>query len=152
MLGVDFFVHGGLLAGLYLGPSSFLLPPKEAFALIPLGYLAFLLSAVLLTWLMARLQIRGARDGFVFGLKLGVLVWGSLVLGLASISTAEPLLLAGWFVGQSIELALAGAIVGLAFEGTKLSRLFLLVLLSALGLAVITILLQSFGLAPAVRI
>lgn len=152
MLGMDFFLHGGLLAALYLGPSSFLLSPKQAFALIPLGYLAFLLLAALLVWLMTRLRIAGAQDGFVFGLKLGVLVWGAEVLGLASISTADSLLLAGWFVGQSIELAFAGAVAGMALAGTRLSRLFVLVLLTGLGLAVITIVLQSLGLAPAVRI
>jgi hypothetical protein len=152
MLGIDFFVHGGLLAALYLGESSFLLPPKQAFLLIPLGYLSFLLLAVLLVWLMTRLQIAGARDGLLFGLQLGVLVWGAEVLGLASISTADPLLLAGWFVGQTIELAFAGAVAGLALAGTRLPRLFMLVLLISVGLAVITILMQSLGFAPAVRI
>lgn len=151
MLGLDFLLHGGVLAALYLGPSSFLLPPKQAFALIPLGYLALALLAVLLVWLMSRLHIGGAQDGFVFGLKLGALVWGAETLGLASISTADPLLLAGWFVGQSIELALAGAVAGLALAGMRLSRLFALVLLTSLGLALITIVLQSLGLAPAVR-
>ena len=50
MLGFDFFLHAGLLAGLYVEPSPFLLPPLSAFALIPVGYAAFLLSSVLLVW------------------------------------------------------------------------------------------------------
>jgi hypothetical protein len=152
MLGMDFFLHGGLLAGLYLGEQRFLLPPKQAFALIPLGYLALMLAAILLVWLMGRLHIAGARDGFLFGLQLGVLVWGAEVLGLASVSTADPLLLAGWFAGQSIELAFAGAIAGTAAAGARLSRLFVLALLAAAGLEVITIVIQSLGFAPAVRI
>jgi hypothetical protein len=152
MIGMDFFLHGGLLAGLYLGEQSFLLPPKDSFARIPLGYLALLLAAILLVWLMGRLNISGARDGFLFGLQLGVLVWGAQVLGLASVTTADPLLLAGWFAGQSIELGIAGAIAGMALAGARLSRLFVLALLAALGLAVITVVMQSLGFAPAVRI
>ena len=124
MLGMDFFLHGGLLAGLYLGAHRFLLPPKQAFALIPLGYLSLLLAAILLVWLMGRLHIAGARDGFLFGLQLGVLVWGAEVLGLASVSTADPLLLAGWFAGQSISRQSGylprvpvGQAIGLQFGG-----------------------------------
>ena len=48
MLGIDFFVHGGLLATLYLQPSPFLLPPEQAFRRIPLAYVSFLLLAILL--------------------------------------------------------------------------------------------------------
>jgi hypothetical protein len=70
MLGVDFLVHGGLLAELYRQSSTFLLPPATAFARIPLGYLAFLLLAVLLTWLMLRLQLAGWRAGAIFGLLI----------------------------------------------------------------------------------
>ena len=152
MIGMDFFLHGGLLAGLYLGENPFLLPPKDSFARIPLGYLALLLAAILLVWLMGLLHIGGARDGFLFGLQLGVLIWGAEVLGLASVTTADPLLLAGWFAGQSIELAVAGALAGMALAGARLSRLFVIALLAALGFAVITVVLQSLGFAPAARI
>lgn len=43
MLGADFFLHGGLLASLYIQPSPFLLPPWDSFKRIPLGYLSALL-------------------------------------------------------------------------------------------------------------
>ena len=41
-VGVDLFLHGGLLARLYSVPSGFVLPADQAFRRIPLGYLAFL--------------------------------------------------------------------------------------------------------------
>jgi hypothetical protein len=104
MIGVDFLLHGGVLAKFYVRPSPFLLPPKKALQLIPLGYLSFLLLAVLLVSLMNRLNVQGWRAGAVFGLKLGALLWGTVVLGLVSISTASVWLLLGWFLGQTGEL------------------------------------------------
>jgi hypothetical protein len=120
MLGFDFFLHGGLLAGLYAQPDPFLLSPAQAFALIPVGYLSFFLLSGALTWLMVRLRVPGGREGALFGLELGALVWGALVLGLASVSTASLALLAGWFGGQVAELALAGYFVGSALAGGSL--------------------------------
>jgi hypothetical protein len=82
MLGVDFFLHGGLLAKLYAQPSPFLLSPWDAFERIPLGYLAALLLAGLLLWLMLRLGLSGWRQGLSFGLRLGALMGASGMLGL----------------------------------------------------------------------
>lgn len=148
MLGVDFLVHGGLLAELYLQPSPFLLPLATAFARIPLGYLAFLLLTVLLMWLSVRLKLAGWRAGAVFGVELGGLLWGAVVLGLLSISTAEVPLLLGWFVGQTAELGLAGAVVGSGLMGGRLRGL----VAGVVGLVVLcvaaTILLQSLGVVP----
>jgi len=152
MLGFDFLLHGALLAGLYVQPGPFLLSPAQAFALIPVGYLSFLLLSCTLTWLMVRLSVLGGLEGALFGLKLGALVWGALVLGLASISTAGPALLAGWFAGQVAELALAGYMVGSALAGGNLKRLFRDVLILIVLFAIATIALQSLGIAPSVRI
>lgn len=152
MIGVDFFLHGGLLAGLYAQPAPFLLPPARAFALIPIGYLSFLLLSGTLVWLMLRLGITSGREGALFGLKVGALVWGALVLGLASISTASPALLAGWFVGQAAELALAGYFVGGALAGVSLRRLFGNVILLVVAMVIATVAMQSLGIAPAARI
>ena len=152
MLGVDFFLHAGLLAGMYQRASPFLLPPVEAFRLIPVGYLAFLLLAVLLLWLMLRLEIRGARAGFSFGLRLGLLAWGALTLGLASISTADLDLLVGWWIGQSLELGIAGALAGYGFSQARLLRLAAAVFGLVILLLVLTVMMQTFGLAPAARI
>lgn len=152
MLGFDFFLHGGLLAGLYLQASPFLLDPLTAFRLVPLGYLSFLVLAVLLVWLMIRLNLTGWRSGALFGLRLGGLAWGSFVLGLISISTASFPLLLGWFIGQTIEMGIAGAVVGNGLAGMRLRRLFGLVIVFVLLAAVITIALQTLGLAPTARI
>jgi len=152
MLGFDFFLHAGLLARLYLDPSPFLLAPLESFRRLPIGYLSFLLSAALLVWLMVRLRLAGWRAGLGFGLKLGALVWGAVTLGLFSISTADASLLAGWFLGQTVELALAGAVAGSALTGRSIGKLSLKVAALVLLLAVVTVALQSFGLAPAAGI
>ncbi len=41
MLGVDFLLHGGVLAAFYIRDSPFLLPPVEAFRRIPSVTLPF---------------------------------------------------------------------------------------------------------------
>ena len=151
MIGVDFFLHTGILARLYTEPGPFLLPPSRAFALIPLGYLSFLILALLILWLARRLGIHGARAGLVFGLQLGAMVWGAFVLGLASISTASPSLLAGWLVGQALELGVGGAVVGSGLGRRPLRSILFRVLALALAAFVVTIALQSAGLAPQMR-
>jgi hypothetical protein len=151
MIGVDFLLHGGLLAKLYVQPSPFLLSPEKAFRLIPLGYLSFLLLAVLLVWLMLRMKVQGWRSGFTFGMKLGALVWGALVLGLLSISTASFWLLLGWFLGQTVELGIAGMFAGSGLAGARLSRLFIKVVVLIFFSMLITVILQNAGLAPAIH-
>ena len=132
MIGFDFFLHAGILAPLYAKESTFLLPPERAFALIPVGYLSFLGLATLLIWLMVKLDIREWRKGVFFGIQLGFLAWGSLTLGLYSISTASPVLLWAWFLGQTVELGVAGAVTGYGLAERKLSRLFLMVFIFAI--------------------
>lgn len=123
--GFDLLLHAGVLYPLYGEPTPFLLSPDVAFRRIPLGYASFALLVGLLVWLAVRLGIAGARPGAMLGLTLGGTIWGSLALGLASIATARPLLLVSWFVGQTIELGLAGAIVGAALGGLPVRRLAL---------------------------
>ena len=48
MLGFDFLLHAGILAKIYTKPSPFLLVAEQAFIRIPLGYLSFLVFAVIL--------------------------------------------------------------------------------------------------------
>jgi hypothetical protein len=152
MLGIDFFVHGGLLATLYLQPSPFLLPPEQAFRRIPLAYVSFLLLAILLVWLLVRLHACTGRAGAVFGLQVGSLIWGAFVLGLLSIASANVLLLLGWWLGQTVELALAGLVAGTGLRAAQLRPLVLRVGGGVTLLVVVTIALQSAGLAPAMRI
>ena len=152
MIGFDFLLHGGILATFYVQPSPFLLPLEQAFRLIPLGYLSFLLLAILLVWLMLRLDVRGWRDGLIFGVKLGALVWGAMVLGLMSVSTASMGLLVGWFFGQTVELGIAGVFAGSGLSGARLRRLFMAVVVLLFLSALITVVLQSIGVAPALRV
>ncbi len=151
MLGIDFLLHAGLLAELYLQPSPFLLPPLTAFTLIPVGYLSLLLLTVLLVWLMMRLNLSGWRQGALFGLELGGLAWGAFTLGLLSASTASVTLLMGWFLGQTLEFAVAGAVVGRGLADTRLRRLFGIVMLTVFFSVIVVIALQSLGLVPTIR-
>lgn len=147
-LGFDFFLHGGLLAQLYVEPTSFLLDPEVAFRRIPLGYLTFLILTSALLWLFRQLGVRGGLRGLGYGIGVGSVVWGALALGLYSISTATLSLLAAWWIGQTAELGLAGLVLGAAEQGMPLTRLWLAVLATVAIFVVSTILLQSFGLAP----
>lgn len=151
-LGFDLFLHAGLLAQLYTEPSPFLLQAEVAFRRIPLGYASFLVLAVALYWLLLRLGVRGVASGFAHGLVLGGAVWGALVLGLYSISTASMPLLLGWWAGQAVELGLAGAVLGGATGGVSLKRIWLIVALAVTSSIAVTILLQSLGLAPAMKL
>ena len=148
----DLFLHGGLLARLYMAPSSFLLPLEVAFRRIPLGYAAFLGLTIALYWLLARLDVRGRSVGMRYGVMVGAIVWGALVIGLYSISTASVPLLAGWWIGQAAELGLAGAVLGAAAAGTPLKRIWTVVAVAAVALVIATIVLQSVGLAPAMKV
>jgi hypothetical protein len=152
MLGFDFLLHAGVLSRLYTQSSPFLLPPERAFTLIPLGYASFILLAISLVWLAPQLRIRSSSGGFIFGLRLGALVWGALVLGLASISTASSSLLLAWFIGQTLELGMAGAVVGSALGGMGMRALTVRVLVLVVAAFALTVALQSLGLAPAATV
>lgn len=149
MIGVDLFLHAGVLAPLYDWDNTFLLRPMEAFARIPAGYGAFLLLAIGLAWLLPRLGVNGARRGAVVGGVIGAVTWSALLLGLWSISTAPPLLLAGWWLGQAAQLALVGGLIGAAIGGTSLRRLAWWAVASLLLGIVTSVVLQSTGYATA---
>ncbi len=144
-LGFDFLLHGGLLAGLYSHPDRFLLEPHVAFRRIPLGYLTFLILACSLYWLFGQLKIRGAAAGFRLGFAAGFVVWGALVVGLYSISTIGLPLAVGWWLGQSIELGLAGAVLGAAANDTPLKRIWIAVAVAVVACVALTIVMQSVG-------
>lgn len=150
-LAFDLFLHAGILARLYARPGPAILPPEQAFARIPLGYAAFLVLTVALWWLLRRLDVRGALEGARLGLLGGLVLWGALSLGLLSISRLGWDLLVGWWLGQSAELALAGAVLGAANAGMKRGRIFAKVAVAVAALLTATVLLQSLGLAPAMK-
>jgi len=150
-LGFDLFLHGGLLARLYVEPSPFLLGPEDAFRRIPLGYLAFLVLVLGLYWLLRRLGIRGAGAGLRQGMAAGAVLWGAFALGLYSISTVTLPMLAGWWIGQTVELGLAGAVLGGAASGSRMRRIWAMVAIAVVCCVVGTVVLQSLGLAPPMR-
>jgi hypothetical protein len=145
MIGFDFFIHGGLFARLYERDSAFLLPLADAFQLIPVGYASFLLLAILLVWLMVRLDVKGTATGLVFGLKLGALTWGAMVLGLLSISTADVDLMAAWMIGQTAELGVSGSVAGAALGGMRLRTAFLRAILFVGVMVVVTVVFQNLS-------
>lgn len=151
-LGVDLFLHAGLLARLYVRQTPFLLSPDLAFRRIPAGYGAFLILTVGLYWLLGRLDVRGGAAGFRWGAGVGLVGWGALALGLWSITTAPTGLLVGWWIGQGLELALAGAVLGAGRAGVAMRRIWTLVGLCVVVLVAVVIVMQSVGWAPAVRL
>lgn len=151
-VGFDLFLHGGVLARVYAAPSPFLLPAEDAFRRIPLGYFAFLGLTAALFWLLRRLDVRGTLAGFRYGAAAGAVVWGALSVGLFSISTASVSLLAGWWIGQTIELGLAGGVLGAAASGVPLKRIWWIVAASVAALVMVTVALQSLGLAPPMKV
>jgi hypothetical protein len=151
-LGFDMFLHGGLLARFYAAPSPFLLDPVTAFRRIPIGYASFLVLTIALYWLMRQLRVRGGWAGARFGAAAGAVVWGALTAGLYSISTASTTLLAGWWVGQTVELALAGGLLGAFFAGASAKRLWTVTLVVVVACVAATVVLQSIGWASAMKV
>lgn len=152
MLGFDFFLHAVVLAGIYTRESPFLLPPLDAFRRIPIGYLSFLIVAFFLVWLSLRLNISELKEGLRLGLSLGLVMWASLAFGLYSITTAEPITLISWAIGQSLEMAIAGGLIGLSLQHGELRRAFQITLISSVLLVILTILLQSFGVVQSTQL
>lgn len=150
-LGFDVFLHAGALARLYARPSPFLLPAEQAFRRIPLGYASFLALTAALYWLFRRLGVRDALAGFRLGMAAGLALWGAWTLGLWSISVAEGDLLVGWWLGQGVELGLAGAFLGAAASGTSRRRYFGKAAAVVMILVVATLLLQVSGWAPPMK-
>jgi hypothetical protein len=101
---------------------------------------------------MIRLDIVTWQRGLSFGLIIGGLIWGAMAIGLLSISTASPSLMLGWFAGQTVELGVAGAVVGSGLSGTPVRKILVRVIGLLLVLAVATVIMQNTGLAPAVVI
>jgi hypothetical protein len=147
-LGVDLFLNAAVFAGVFFEPSPFLLSPEELFVRIPLGYLSFLLMTGFLVWLMAGRSVVGLPAGARFGFVVGAVVHGAGALALASVSTARPSFLVTWFVAQTVQTVVVGAVVGRGLAGASTRRLAVAVLVLDAVLVVTTFALQSLGLVP----
>ena len=152
IIGFDLFLHAGLLARIYTKPSPFLLSADKSFLRIPLGYLSFLILAIVLVWLMETFDIAGWKKGVLFGLKFGALIWGVFVLGLYSISTAGWDLLLAWWIGQSLEFGIAGIVIGEGIAWKRLPKLILWVIVFVVLMVIITFILQAVGFAPPMKL
>jgi hypothetical protein len=72
-------------------------------------------------------------------------------VGLYSISTVTLPLLAGWWIGQTVELGLAGAVLGAAANGVALKRIWAIVVGAVVVCVAGTIVPQNLGLAPQMK-
>jgi hypothetical protein len=151
MVALDFFQHAGLFARLWFESASAFLPPEKLFQRIPLGYTAFLLSAILMTWLMIRLNLSGWRQGISFGFKFGVISELASVLGTMSGFPVNPPLLAAWFFGGVVQYSVVCTVIGSGLDGAHPGRLWAKVIVFAVVLAFVTIILQASGYAPAMQ-
>jgi hypothetical protein len=151
IVGFDLFQNAGVFARFWLEPGSAFLPPEKLFQRIPLGYLAFLISASMLTWLMSWLKVVGWKQGAVFGLKLGGLLSLTLVLGLASVFPIRPSILLVWFFGGLVQYISAAAVIGTGLSNDRLGRLSVIVVCLVILLVIATIVVQNLGFAPAMQ-
>ena len=94
---------------------------------------------------MLKLTVVGWRAGLVFGLKVGGLIWAAGILGLLSISTASVSLLVGWFLGQTVELGIAGMVIGSGLSTNRLRSLLVKVIVFFISMIALAILLQNIG-------
>lgn len=111
VIGFDFILHAGILNSLYDFSNPFFIDPNLAAKLIPLGYFSFLIQIYFLNSLIMNLEINNEREGFKFGIKFGMVIWTSLILGLISIAAIPIYLAIGWLIGQIIELGIAGYVL-----------------------------------------
>jgi hypothetical protein len=100
-------------------------------------------------WLLPRLDVTGARTGAIAGGSVGAIGWGALLLGIWSISSADPALLVAWWLGQSASMGVAGLVIGLAIGGASRRRLGVAVGVVLVAGAVTAVALQSIGYATA---
>ena len=114
--------------------------------------LSFLILTIVLVWLIESFKISGWKNGVLFGLKFGALVWGVFVLGLYSISTAGWELILAWWIGQTLELGIAGIIIGEGIAGKRLPKLILWVIVFVVLMVIITFILQAVGFAPPMKL
>ena len=152
MVGADFVLNAAFFARMYQQGDPFLLPPREAFARIPLGYLAFAVLAVAIVELASRLRISDARGGLRLGTAAGAALAASWSLGLYSVATLSAEVALGFAVIWLALLAMAGAVAGAGLGRASLRGLALRVVGADLLGAAVVIALQSFGVVPTIKL
>ncbi len=151
VVGFDLFQGAGVLAKLWLESKSVLLPPDKLFQRIPLGYLAFLMTVIMFTWLMVRLKVSGWKQGALFGVQLGGLLSICWVLGIASVFPLKRALLIASFFSGIVQHTIATTVIGCGLGGLHLGRLTAIVIAFVILLVIATVVLQNQGFAPAMQ-
>jgi hypothetical protein len=148
-IAIDFFQNAGLFAKLWLESAPAFLPPEKLFQRIPLGYIAFLMLTILLTWLMVKLNLSGWKQGTSFGLKFGVIFEAASILGTMSAFPVSPSLLAAWFFGGVVKDSIVCTVIGSGLGSTHFGRLWAKAVVFIVVIVVVTLILQALGYAPA---
>jgi hypothetical protein len=151
IVGFDLFQNAGVFARFWLEPGPAFLPPEKLFQRIPLGYLTFLISAGMFTWLMSQLRVFGWKQGTLFGLKLGALLSISWVLGLVCVFPIRYSVLVVWFVGGLVQYISAAAVIGIGLSSDRPGRLSVIVVGLVILLVIATTVMQNLGFAPAMQ-
>jgi hypothetical protein len=60
--------------------------------------------------------------------------------------------MAGWWIGQTIEAGIGGMVAAAGLETTRPWRMLIYVILFVIAMIIVTVILQSIGLAPAMRV
>jgi hypothetical protein len=100
---------------------------------------------------MVGLGISGWKQGTLFGLKIGGFLSCAMVLGMASVFPVKAVLLAVWlFVGLA-QHSIAALVIGSGLGGAHLGRLAIKVIVLVLVSAIVVIVMQNLGMAPAME-
>jgi hypothetical protein len=126
-----------------------MLAPTDAFARIPLGYLAFLIVAAGIVELAYRTGVRKAADGLRLGLVTGAIAGAAWSLGLYSIATLSPLVAFAFALVWFTLIALGSAVAASGVARASLRGLLVRVIGFDVVCAVTVVALQSFGVVPA---
>jgi hypothetical protein len=144
-VGMDFLLHGVVLASWWRLTGSFWLPPQTLFARIPFAYLSFAIYAAVLTGLLFHLAepspalLAGLGFGALAGCVSGV--WSALsVYSVVSMPAAALLV---WPATAMVESAAAGAAAVFILRSTSPWRGLLYVFLLTLGIFVFGVILQN---------
>jgi len=151
VVGFDLFQNAGLLSKLWLESKSALLPPEKLFQRIPLGYLAFLITVIMFTWLMVRLNVSGWKRGFLFGVQIGGLLSICWVLSIASVFPLKPALLIASVFSGILQHTIATTVIGWGLGSLNLRRLTATVIAFVILMVIATVALQNLGFAPAMQ-
>ena len=148
MLGADFLLNGAVFAQIYQDGNAFLLPPTEAFRRIPLGYLAFLLVAVVAVELSSRLDGGGIKLGLLIGAAAAA-VWSLSLWSITTISVEAGIAFA---VIWLVLFVVAFSVAGYGRAQRSLRRLSFAVAGFDVLCVVLVVALQSLDVVPAIRV